>query len=217
MPVIEALRNLTDILPGGDRRQRTRQETRAMRDQVRAAKAAKHTHEYVSRPWWTRAKIGAFVGAGVLTLISLNDSGGDKVIGQTANDVTSDAVGGIVDIGGAAKDILGGAASGVKDGVLDNVDTGIEFQSPIVVDGNGTETSVSQSDNTTLVPTSEISAVVPSVVAEQGDSAWSTSRECLGETPGNPLPAAIVKEYVDLKFIPVNGSNIVPGNTYQCP
>jgi hypothetical protein len=63
------------------------------------------------------------------------------------------------------------------------------------------------------IPTSEISPALAEVEAKAGASAWSLSRECLG---GNASDS-IVKEYVNVYFVPINGEVIMAGEVYPCP
>jgi hypothetical protein len=61
--------------------------------------------------------------------------------------------------------------------------------------------------------TSEISPALEEVIAVEGASAWSLSRECLG---GNASDS-VVKEYVNVYFVPINGEVIMAGEVYPCP
>jgi len=217
--------DITDALPGGEKRIEQRAVIKAAKGETKKAKVAETTAKMTEHPIRTKLIWGA-TGAFVITLlVVLNQTGGDEVLGEAAGETANRSVGAGVSAGGAVLNIGGGGASGAIDRVSDEIEgRNIEFGSPVDIGtDNPTFPVVVQGDDEVVSATTQPTQppVSPSgpeqYTVKAGDSDAVIGGICLGDPSAS---FTIRNDYYRDSVQPINpvlADKPDPGEIVICP
>lgn len=131
------LTQFTDSLPGGEKRATTRAEIAQAKAMAKNAKQAENSIKMTNRPLRTRLTWGAVGALGIGTLYFLNQTGGDRAVGEAAGKSVNVGVeGGVGAVAGGAN-ILSEAAKGGREAISEiKSESDISLQWPVTSGDN---------------------------------------------------------------------------------